>query len=277
MHQCNSPDCVKWKWAPCKKLQRENSACRKRPVTKAQVEVLVEQLSLNWECGDGTELVDVLWSHCSSLKLKVTVPVKPSSLLGCVCSPFCRENKRGACWNLHFPASPVPPQLCLKPWKSKAETVKLWISPGHSVGLSKSLQQDPKGVSSASSSEGQKQIPGQSDRFQDSFPPAALHLKAHLLPHLLQNSENNVPFSVFFSRGDTKALGPWWSEDMHRPSAGEWCVGKIEPYQGKINKFCLESSQQNAGGFKKQSLIAEQYVWTWFCLAKLSLGSRKAK
>ncbi|KAI1236112.1 hypothetical protein IHE44_0001386 [Lamprotornis superbus] len=35
---------------------------------------------------------------------------------------------------------------CLKPWKSKAEIVKLWISPGHSVGLSKSLQKDPRGV-----------------------------------------------------------------------------------------------------------------------------------
>lgn len=72
MHQCNGPDCVKWKLAPCKELQREKSARRKQPVTKAEVELLVEQLSLNWECCDVIEFVDVVWNRCSSLNVKVT-------------------------------------------------------------------------------------------------------------------------------------------------------------------------------------------------------------
>lgn len=191
--------------------------------------------------------------------------------------PVLQRAQKGRLLKSAFPGFPSPSTVVPEAMEIKIRDSETLDQPWTPYGTVQILATGSQGVSSASSVEGEKQIPGQSDNFQDSFSPAALHLKARFLTHLLQDTENNVPSSVFFPRGDTKALGPWWSEDMHRPSAGEWCVGRIESYQGKINKFCLESSQQNARGFKKQSLIAEQYVWTWFCLAKLSLGSRKAK
>lgn len=81
----------------------------------------------------------------------------------------------------------------------------------------------------------------------------------------------------FFPRGGTKAMGHWRSEDVPRPSAGESCWEKIKLYQGKTNKLRLGGSQQNAIRFKKRLLLAERcVVLDLFCLAGLSLGSKKA-
>lgn len=88
MHQCNSPACVKWKLAPCKKLQRENSAHGKQPVTKAEFEGLVEQLSLNWECCGVMEFVESLQLFkCegdSEIQLIAGLPILQRAQRGCL-------------------------------------------------------------------------------------------------------------------------------------------------------------------------------------------------